>query len=141
MKLKLPRFNQLKIQLFGLLSFLLWASSDRNQTSWKFHLQFQKLKMGHRFGQYDFIILFGILTSRSEFQYINLVSSHHQLTDLLVSGQKFLLICQICVQKISYLKMGQTFKNTTFRFVKLSAVGFLRPKSNFQHFIRIIWDL
>ena len=61
MKLKLPRFNQLKIQLFGLLSFLLWASSDRNQTSWKFHLQ--KLRMGQRFGQCDFIILFGILTS------------------------------------------------------------------------------
>ena len=90
MKLKLPRFNQLKIQLFGLLSFLLWASSNRNQTPWKFHLQ--KLKMGQRFGQ-------------------------------------------------SYLKMGQTFENTTFRFVNPFSVGFLRPKSNFQHLNRVIWGL
>ena len=42
-------------------------------------------------------------------------------------------ICLICVQKISYLKMGQNFENTTFCFVNFSAVGFLRPKSNFQH--------
>ena len=40
----------------------------------------------------------------------------------MVSGQKFHPICQICVQKNSYLKMEQTFENTTFRFVKLSAV-------------------
>ena len=139
-----------------LLHFLQWASSDRNRTSttsilsygvyswltnwlrvrnsvktvkfrsWKFHLQ--KLKMGQRFGQYSFIILFGIF----DFQYPNLVLYHHQLTDLLVSWRKFHLICQICVQKISYLKMGQTFENTTFRFVKLFAVGFLRSKSNFH---------
>ena len=37
--------------------------------------------------------------------------------------------------------MGQDFENTTFRFVKLSAVGFLRPKSYFQHLNRVIWHL
>ena len=42
------------------------------------------------------------------------------------------VIRQICVKKISYLKMGQDFENTTFRFLNLSAVSFLRPKSNFQ---------
>ena len=30
------------------------------------------------------------------------------------------------VQIISYLKMGQDFENTTFRFVNVSAVGSLR---------------
>ena len=67
---------------------------------------------------------------------LNLVSC--QLTDSLVCGQKFHSICQICVQKISYLKMGQTFENTIFRFVKLSAVGFIRPKSTFHHLNRLI---
>ena len=74
-------------------------------------------------------------------QYLNLVSYHHQLTDLLVSRPKFRPICQISVQKISYLKVVQTFENTTFRFVKLSAVCFLCLKLNFQHLNCVIWHL
>ena len=45
----------------------------------------------------------------------------------LVCGQKFQAICQMCVQKFSHLKMGQSFENTTFRFLNISAVSFLRP--------------
>ena len=66
---------------------------------------------------YDFAILFWILIPSTSIWFLN----HVQLTDLLVYGQKVHPICQIFVQKISYLKMGQDLENKTFRFVKLSA--------------------
>ena len=137
----------LKIQLFVLLSFLLWASSNRNQTfstlivsilpsifyswltnlfwvrnsvktvqfrPWKF--QVQKLKMGQSM---IFQFVFEILTfSTSISQFGFMPSSINWLIGL---WAKYHPICQMCVQK-----MGQSFENTTFRFVKLSAVSFLR---------------
>ena len=34
----------------------------------------------------------------------------------------------MCVQKFSYLKMGQSLENTTFRYLRLSAVSFSKNK-------------
>ena len=52
-------------------------------------------------------------------------------------------IPNVCSEIFISENLRQTlyFENTTFRFVKLSAVGFLRPKSNFQHLNRNILEI
>ena len=49
-------------------------------------------------------------------QYLNLSSYYYQLTDLLVCGQKFHPICQICVSEIVISENGTEFGKYKFSF-------------------------
>ena len=63
-------------------------------------------------------------------RHVTLLESANISNDIVTTvcpWQKFNPIYQICVQKFSYLKMGQSLEKTNFRFVNFLAVGVLRP--------------
>ena len=73
----------------------LYAGEKFNQNCkvWVLEVSSSKTENGTEIGT----IWFCNFIQDLDYKYNNLVLYHHQLTDLLVSGQKFHPICQICV--------------------------------------------
>ena len=107
-------FQHLNLIIWGLYSWLTNWLRVRNSVktvkfrSWKFHLQ--KLKMGQRFGQYDFIILFGILTSSTPI-WIHTITI--KLTNWFL-GKNFILSVKFVFRKFHMWKWDRLLKIQLF---------------------------